>query len=401
MGGLADTLTGLRVLDLSSNLAGPLCAMVMAELGADVIKVERAGSGEDTRLLPPRWHDWGTVFIAVNRGKRSLALDLKTDEAREALGRLIEQADVLVESFGPGAAERLGLAPEQVRERNPRIIHVTISAFGDGPIGRTLPGYDALIQAFSGMMDMTGHPGQPPARVAASAVDLSTGLWATVAVLAALRRGEGAHVNAALVDSAFMLQCHQLIGYLATGEPPQRLGSGGPSTAPYEAFQAADGWVVIAGANQAQWERMCPVLGLEGLPHDERFATTIDRVRNREPLRALIAEKVAPEPVQTWIDRLGAVGVGAGRVNNLSEALEHPLVAERGLLVPSDPEGPLHGLAQLRLPIDADGTCLRREPPRLGEHSAQVLAEAGFDGEKIEVLVCARARRVDSGATAG
>lgn len=389
-GWLGSTFAGLRVLDLSSNLAGPLAAMVLGDLGADVIKVERRGRGDDTRALHPTWDGDGTVFLSVNRGKRSVELDLADDAGREALLRLAEDADVLVESFGPGVVEKLGLDYAAVAARSPRIIYCSVSAFGSGPVGRRLPGYDSLIQAFSGMMSITGHADAPPTRVAPSAIDLSTGLWLVIATMAALRHrdagGGGQHLEVALVDSAFNLMGHQLLGMLATGVVPPPLGSGSPSTMPNGAFAAADGWIVVATGNQVQWERLCEALGAEDLRDDPRYATVPDRIAARDALQAELDARFRRDSVDNWVDRLQTARVPVGRVHDLGEAIEHPLVAERGLLVATDDDR-AEQLPQLRLPIDPEGRGVGAPPPRLGEHSAEVLREAGFDAAAIAALL--------------
>jgi crotonobetainyl-CoA:carnitine CoA-transferase CaiB-like acyl-CoA transferase len=387
---LTSTFAGLRVLDLSSNLAGPLAAMVLGDLGADVVKVERLARGDDTRSLHPSWEGEGTVFLSVNRGKRSLELDLASDAGREALLRLAETADVLVESFGPGVAAKLELDAAAVHARNPRLVYCTVSAFGRGEVGRRLPGYDSLVQAFSGMMALTGHPGAPPVRVAPSAIDLSTGLWLVVAVMAALKQrdedGVGREVEVALVDSAFTLMNHQVMSLLATGQTPPPLGSGSPSSMPNGAFQAADGWVVVATGNEAQWVHLCEALGADELLEDPRFASVPDRIGHRTVLQDELDRRFAADTVDGWIARLQAARVPVGRINDLQTALEHPLVAERGLLVRPQAADGEEPPAQLRLPIDLAGTGVRRGPPRLGEHSEEVLREAGFDDETIRAL---------------
>jgi crotonobetainyl-CoA:carnitine CoA-transferase CaiB-like acyl-CoA transferase len=378
--GLASTYAGLSVLDLSTNLAGPLAAMVLADQGADVIKVERPGTGDDTRALPPHLDGQSTIFLAVNRGKRSVALDLRETAAREALLRLAATADVVIESFGPGVAARLGLDFEAFTSVNPDVVLCSISAFGDGPLGSRLPGYDGLVQAFTGMMSLTGHAGQPPARVAPSAIDISTGLWAVIGIQSALvhrAAGGGAQrVDAALVDSAFMLMCHQLLGYLATGEVPQRLGSATPSAAPYEAFAATDGFLVVAVANDRQWLALCDALDLGDLRERPDLATAGGRVAAREELSARVAERIAAGTVEHWTAVLGAARVPAGRVNDVGEAFAHPVTTERALLVDRG------GFPQLRLPIDATAGCVAQRPPSLGEHTYDVLRAAGFgEGE--------------------
>ena len=378
----SPTLDGLRVLDLSSNLAGPLAAMVLGDLGADVIKIERP-RGDDTRALHPSWQGTGTVFLSVNRGKRSVVLDLATETGRDAALTLAETADVFIESFGPGVVDGLGLGFETVARRSPQIIYCTVSAFGAGPIGSRLPGYDSLVQGASGMMSITGHPGGPPTRVAPSAVDLSTGLWLVIAIQDALARRarDGADATAtrlevALVDSAINLMGHQVLGMLATGEVPRPLGSGSPSSIPNGAFAAADGWVIVATGNDAQWRRLCEVLETPELLEDERFATIPQRIAHRDALQTRLDARFATDAVDGWIERLHAARVPAGRYQDLRDAIEHPLVAERGLLVSLDSD---EQLPQLRLPIDPAGGGIRHGPPALGQHTTEVLVEAGLD----------------------
>lgn len=385
--GLADTYAGLRVLDLSTNLAGPLAAMVLADLGADVVKIERPRTGDDTRALPPHRNGESTVFMAVNRGKRSVTLDLATPGGRRALRTLARDADVVIESFGPGVAQRLGVEFSELTRENPRLVYASVSAFGEGPIGGGLPGYDGLVQAFAGIMSLNGHPGLPPARIGPSAVDVCTGLWVAIGIQAALARRDlvdGAQrVDAALVDAAFTLIGHQVLGHLATGESPERMGSAVAAAAPYEAFAALDGYVVVAVGNDRQWLRLCEELELDDLLADEGLRATSGRVARRAEVSDRVAERIAGETVETWTRRLAAARVPVAPVNDLAAAIAHPLALERELLVAPTGDARTDTLAQLRMPIDVAGECVGRAPPRLGEHTEEVLLRAGLSQAEI------------------
>jgi crotonobetainyl-CoA:carnitine CoA-transferase CaiB-like acyl-CoA transferase len=386
----AATYSGLKVLELATTIAGPFSAMILADLGADVIKIERPARGDDARGMPPHWDGQSTVFLAVNRNKRSLALDLKRPGGRDAFLRLASTADVVVQSFRPGAAERLGLAFEDVRRVNPSIVYCSISAFGASGSAAGLPGYDPLIQAFTGLMRMTGHPGQPPARVGASLIDLTTGMWGAIGTMAALARraqtGEAQYVESTLVDSGYILLCHQIASMLATGEVPGPLGSASPITAPYEAFETADGWIMIAAGNDDLVRRLFKTLDLVDLLEDDRYTTPSARVRNRESLHSVIEERVRMRPSDEWIRMIGAAGVPVGPVNDLREAVAHPVAAERNLLVKPE-NGRLPDLRLVRLPFDDARPPVLRAPPELGEHSHAVLREAGFDEQEILELL--------------
>ncbi len=382
-----DTYKDIRVLDLSTNIAGPFAAMIFGDLGADVIKIERPPGGDDTRSLPPQHNGEATVFLAVNRNKRSLLLDIKKPVGRDALMRLVETADIVIESFPPGLADKLGLDYAAFKARNPKAILCSISAFGDGPLGKAMPGYDALVQAVSGLMSFTGDEDSPTVRIAPSVLDLGTGMWAAMGLMAALVRrqksGVGEHVTQALIDTAFTLMNHQLMGYLATGQMPQKLGTGAPSAAPYGVWQASDGEVMIATASEAQFPRLCDALGLGHLVSDDRFKTMAARLENRKALDDAIAEKIAHKSVGEWLDSFGEAGISAGRVNDVEEAMDMAVARERNLLITLGTSS----LPQIRLPIDALGSGIKRPPPALGEHSAMLLREAGFTDAEIDVLL--------------
>jgi crotonobetainyl-CoA:carnitine CoA-transferase CaiB-like acyl-CoA transferase len=387
----ATTYQGLRVLELTTTIAGPYSAMILADLGAEVIKVERPGGGDDARSMPPHRGADSAVFHAVNRNKRSIVLDLRSAEGREAFLRLAESADVVVQSYRPGAADRLGLGYDQVHARNPRAVYCSVSAFGASGAAAGLPGYDPLIQAFTGIMSMTGEPGAAPVRVAPSLTDLTTGMWAAIAIMAALQRrertGVGEHVEATLVDSGYALLCHQIVGMYATGVVPGPLGSASPITAPYENFATADGWVMIAAGNDGLFARLCTALGVPELLADDRFAGSAARVRNRDALHAAVQDRVATMTTPACVELLREAKVPVGPVHDLREAVEHPVAVDRHTVVePVVGAGEEPSLPLVRLPID-DEDAVHRRPPRLGEHSEEVLREAGFTDAEIAQLL--------------
>src|SRR5215472_5108018 len=287
-------LAGLVVADLTQNVAGPYCTQILGDMGAEVIKVERPGRGDDARAwAPPYWGPESAAFMSVNRNKRSLAVDMKAPEGRGILERLVGRADVLVQSLRAGVLEELGLGWDRASQINPRLVYCSITAFGtDGPY-RDRPGYDPLMQAYGGIMSLTGHPGAPPARVPVSLVDMGTGMWAVMAILAALRErdrtGRGAHVTTALFDTALAWTTFQMSNHLASGEVPAPQGSGTPMIVPYEAFPSRDAWVMIAAGSDALFAKCCAALGLPALPEDPRFASNPDRVKNR----AAIVDRLA------------------------------------------------------------------------------------------------------------
>lgn len=375
---LSDTYPGLRVLDLATNLAGPFAAMILGDMGADVIKVERPPRGDDTRSLPPFADGQATVFTSVNRNKRSIMIDYKSGSERDLLLRLIRTADVVIESFPPGIAERSQLTWNDLSHVNPRLIMASVSAFGDGPVGRTMPGYDALVQAVSGLMSFTGNPGEPTVRIAPSVLDLTTGNWTAMAIMAALVRrqasGRGEHIATALIDTAFNLMNHQLLSFQATGKEPEKLGSGTPSAAPYGVYRALDGEILIATASEDQFPRLCDALGLAGIKDDTRFGTMADRTVNREPLDRLIADVVGAKSVSDTLAILHAARISAGRVNTVAQACALPVAQERGLLNFASGAS----VPQVRLPLAGPGDRSFKAPPRLDEHRAEILQEVGL-----------------------
>jgi crotonobetainyl-CoA:carnitine CoA-transferase CaiB-like acyl-CoA transferase len=383
-------LEDVRVLDLTSSLAGPYCTEILAAFGADVVKVEHPQRGDEARAWgPPFFAGGSALFFAANAGKRSLALDLKAPAGREALLRLVDGADVLLQSMRPGAAERLGLGATVVRARNPRIVYCSIGAYGRrGPL-RDLPGYDPLMQAHAGLISVTGEPDRPGVRVGASVVDQATGMWAALAILAALRErdatGRGREVDVALYETALALVGYHLAEALATGRPPGRHGTAFPLIVPYEVFATADGELMIAAANDGLFSRLCEALGLPELAGDARFATNPLRVRHRDELIPLLERRLAEEPSAPLVERLRAAGVPVAPVQDLAAVAEDEQTRALGILQE------LGGRTAVGPPVvvDDERVPFPSPPPLLGEHSADVLREGGYADEDIASLAAA------------
>ena len=379
-------LAGVRILDFSTNMAGPYATMILAQLGADVIKVE-APSGDDARAWAPEIDGASIVHRHMNAGKRGIVLDLGTAAGREAALALAAKSDVLLQSMRPGVAERIGIGEEAVRAANPDILYYALNAFGAGPIGSALPGYDPLVQAFTGIMRMNGHDGAPPVRCAPSVVDLGTGQWVAMGVLAAMlakQRGQPVRsMETALVDTGFSLVAYQATAALITGKRPARAGSGNPIAAPYEVYPARDGDLMIAAPNQRLWERVAAVLGITALVDDPRFLTVADRSRNNAELTPAIAAALAGEDVAEWVERLRAAGVPVTRVAGLEEAVRAEAAAERRTFAELD------GVPHVRLPWIADGETVpwARPAPRLGQHTTELLRECGLDEPTIDAML--------------
>ena len=379
-------LEGIRIADFSTNMAGPYATMILAQLGADVVKVE-APAGDDARAWAPEVDGASVVHRHMNAGKRGIVLDLGTVAGREAALALAAHSDVLLQSMRPGVADRIGIGEDAVRSVNPDILYYALSAFGAGPVGRDLPGYDPLVQAFTGIMRMNGHDGAPPVRCAPSVVDLGTGQWIAMGVLAAMlakQRGQPIrNMETALVDTAFSLVAYQATTARMTGQRPKRAGSGNPIAAPYEVYPARDGDLMIAAPNQRLWERVADVLGISGLITDSRFLTVADRSRNNNELTAAITAALAGVDVAMWVERLTAAGVPVTPVAGLEEAVVAEATAERRTFAE------LEGVPHVRLPWIADGQPLPwvRPAPRLGEHTTEVLQEIGFDQAAIDTML--------------
>jgi len=392
----ASPLQGLKVLDLSKVLAGPLCAQYLGDMGADVVKVESPGAGDETRSWPPFRRDAdgvqnGTVYLSANRNKRSIAVDLRQPSGRDVVLRLADWADVAIESFGPGVAARLGVDVATMRARNPRLICCSISGYGSvGPM-REGKGYDLILQAYCGMLAITGERDGPPVRSPFSPVDQATGLHALIGILSLLheraRSGKGGIVEAALFDTATAFLGYFLHGYWERGTEPERPGSGHESVCPYQAFDTADKPIILGVANDGLWRTFCKIAGLEKHVDDPRFRTNADRVSNREATVALVKEVLKRSGRDEWLELLNASGIPCSPLHTLGELSELRHTAESGMVhrVDDPKYGAMRMVAQ-PLRFDSVRTALRRMPPAHGAHTQEVLLEAGFTADQIGAL---------------
>jgi crotonobetainyl-CoA:carnitine CoA-transferase CaiB-like acyl-CoA transferase len=400
-------LDDLFVVDLSRILSGPICSMMLADMGAQVIKVEPPPHGDDSRLWgPPFVGGISTYFHSINRGKKSLGLNLKTEAGKQILWGLIDRADVLVENFRPGVLANLGFGYEAVGARNPRLIYCSISGFGQTGPSSGRPGYDVVAQGEAGLMDLTGYPDQPPAKVGTSISDIVTGLDALQGILLALlarhRTNRGQLIDISLLDSTLSILTYQALMYLTTGETPRRMGTRHPSVVPYECFQVKDGFVNIGVTNQKQWTAFCRVLGLSDLATDPRFEKMQDRLTHYDLLKEIIVPRLLKMTRDDLMAQLAEAGIPVGTVNTIGEALDDPQIQARDMIRElTHPEyGPIK---QLGIPLKLSDTpgMVEGAPPRFGEHNRDVLAMLGYSDSRIEecrrlgVVAEAEANRAD------
>ena len=398
---MPSALDGIRVLDLSRVLAGPWCAQSLADLGADVIKVERPEAGDDTRGWGPPFlkdRDGGDTvdsayYLAANRGKRSIEIDLATDSGREIIRALAAVSDVVIENYKVGALRKYGLDYASLSAVNPGLVYCSITGFGQTGPWSHRAGYDFIIQGLGGLMSVTGEaddrPGGGPQKVGVAVADLFTGMYATQAIIAALfhreRTGEGQHLDLALLDVQVAMTANMASNYLHSGVAPKRWGNAHPNLVPYQTLKASDGWIIVAVGNDGQFRRFVELGGEPGLADDPRFLRMQDRIRNRDALVPLLADMVSRRTQQAWIDGMESAGVPCGPINDLRQVFENPQVQERGMRIEIErPDaGPIPLVAN---PVKASRTppAYRLPPPRLGEHTDNVLASVlGWDDTRI------------------
>ncbi len=383
-------LDGIRVLDLTRVLAGPYCTMFLGDLGAEVVKVEQPGIGDDTRGWgPPFAAGESAYFLSVNRNKKSLTVDLKTQGGQEVLRQLAQKADVLIENFRPGAMERFGLGEKELRADNPRLIYASLSAFGaDGPM-RDYPGYDLIVQAWGGLMSITGRPDGEPTKVGVAIVDIVAGLMLGQAVVSALyareKLGVGQKIDTSLLEAQVACLVNAGSNYLVSGQIPRRYGNAHPSIVPYQSFETADGHLVIGVASESIWKRFCQALGRSELAEDSRFAKNAQRVENRVELLKLLAEIFSSRDSKTWTEILQDADVPCAPVQTVDQVFNDPQVIQRGMV--AEMEHPRAGrirMAGIPVKFTATPATLRLSPPLLGEHTEKVLEDwLGMSKEEI------------------
>ncbi|WP_367718544.1 CaiB/BaiF CoA-transferase family protein [Nitratireductor sp. GISD-1A_MAKvit] len=386
-------LKGVRVIELARILAGPWAGQVLADLGADVIKVENPNGGDDTRKWGPPFVEGGdgenlsaAYYHSCNRGKRSIALDFSQPEEAEKLKKLIATADVLIENFKLGGLKKYGLDYESLKAINPRLIYCSITGFGQTGPYAPRAGYDFIIQGMSGLMSITGAPGGEPQKVGVAVSDIFTGLYSVIAIQAALRHaeatGEGQHIDMALLDSQVAVLANQNMNFLISGNSPVQMGNAHMNIAPYEVLPVKDGHIILAVGNDGQFQRFCKIVGLDDLPEDERFATNPARVANRAALRERIVSTLANWEKADLLGKCDANAVPASPINTIEEMFDDPQVKARGMQLSLD-DGHGTALPSVRSPINLSQTPLafERPSPRLGEHTAEILREIGEDSE--------------------
>ena len=382
---MSQALDGIRIIDLTSHLSGPFCTMLLADMGADVIKIERPESGDDTRHMPPFIGGESAAFMQINRNKRSMTADLKAPEDLDRCLRLCDHADVLVENFKPGTAERLGLGYDRLAERNPRLVYCSISGFGQTGPYSDRGGFDLMAQAMSGLMSICGEVDGSPLRLPIAVSDLVAGMYSAFGILNALMArqatGTGQHVDTSLYEAAMSLAVYEAAGFNATGQAPKRLGQAHRGAAPYQVFATRDGWITIGAATQHLWKRLCKVLDADELTRDERFRDNPSRVANHLELGDLLTEYFQKQDTAYWEQQLVSAGVPVGPVRTYDDVFtnDHTLAREMFQSV-SHPHAGAQQLLGIPIKLSMTPGAIRRPAPRLGEHNEEIQAELTITG---------------------
>ena len=385
-------LAGLKVVEIGTAMAGPYCAMILGDYGAEVVKIERVGQGDDSRHWPPKFHGkLPYYFAAANRNKRSLALDLKSADGVAIARKLIENADILIENYRVGAMERAGLGYETFAESNPGLIYCSISGFGRHGPRSTEPANDLFMQAYSGGMSITGEPNGGPVKMGMSVADLGAAMFGAIGILMAVeqrhRTGRGQRVDTSLLEGQMAMLSYHLTYFFATGSVPQRRGSSGQVNVPYQAFEASDQWVVIAAFNETMWRGVCRALERPQWAEDPRFCSSAQRLDNRDVLVSLISARLIERTGRQWIESLSAEGVPCAPVNDIEQLVGEAQALQSGMVIDLDVPGagPIR-MAGLPIKLSASAGDIVEPPPRLGQHSAEILSEIGYGSEAIRQL---------------
>ena len=382
-------LEGIKVLDMSRALAGPYCTMLLGDMGADVIKIERPGKGDDSRAWgPPFIEGESAYFLSINRNKKSITLNLKSEKGKEILFKLIKISDVLIETNRPGVMEKLGLSFEEVKKVNPKIVYCSISGFGQTGPYKLRPGFDQVIQGMGGLMSITGEENRPPIKVGVAITDVGAGMYAAIGILAALLRrdktGKGEYIDVSMLDGTISWLTYQSGRYFASGEVPKPMGSGHPLIVPYQAFKTKDVYINIAVGNDSLWRKFCETIGLN-IADDPKFSTNAKRVENKEELIKILNEILSKKTGKEWLEILNKAGIPCGPIYKLNDIFSDPHVLSRGMV--SEIEHPKAGKIKLTgVPIKFKNSPgkIRLHPPLLGENNFEILEEIGYKKEEIE-----------------